>query len=328
MRLGSVVRATFITLAGIGLVTVLAWYLLPGTPLPQRNTAYLDMHVHTAGMGYGGSGAFVNKRMADSYKFPIYLWAMGVTEEELMEQGDAVVIRKLADALKGSRRVSSAIILAMDGVIDEHGELDRERTQIYVPNDFVAREVMAYANLEFGASINPDHQAFYLEMAKLDLPLLTHTGQERSFAGARDDYGDPQRLSLALDCGVTVIAAHIATTGSSDGIENFERILPMFARYPDLYTDISSLTQLNKLNYLARALGETGVTERMLYGTDWPLQFLPLVSPLFHLNHIDLKIAKSITRIDNVWDRDVALKEAFGVPEAVFERSRKLLNME
>ncbi len=362
MGLGSVVRATFITLAGIGLVTVLAWYLLPGTPLPQRNTAYLDMHVHTAGMGYGGSGAFVNKRMADSYKFPIYLWAMGVTEEELMEQGDAVVIRKLADALKGSRRVSSAIILAMDGVIDEHGELDRERTQIYVPNDFVAREVMAYANLEFGASINPnradaierlrvvkaqgaklikwipnimmidpanpDHQAFYLEMAKLDLPLLTHTGQERSFAGARDDYGDPQRLSLALDCGVTVIAAHIATTGSSDGIENFERILPMFARYPDLYTDISSLTQLNKLNYLARALGETGVTERMLYGTDWPLQFLPLVSPLFHLNHIDLKIAKSISRIDNVWDRDVALKEAFGVPEAVFERSRKLLNME
>ena len=362
MRWRRFVRNALIIVTGVALILPLVWTLLPSATLVQRTTGYLDMHVHTAGMGYGDSGAFVNAQMADSYKFPIYLWAMGVSESELIEHGDGVVIRKLADAISDSQRVSSAIILAMDGVIDEHGKLDRQRTQIYVPNQFVAREVARYANLEFGASINPnrkdaiprlravkaqgaklvkwipnimhidpanpDHEPFYLEMARLGLPLLSHTGQERSFSGARDEYGDPRRLSLALQSGVTVIAAHIATTGANEGTDNFARIMPMFEQYPNLYTEISSLTQVNKLNYLASALENPDVTERMLYGTDWPLQFFPLVSPLYHLNHIDLGIAKSISRIDNVWDTDVALKEALGVPEAVFERSRKLLNMD
>ena len=167
----------------------------------------------------------------------------------------------------------------------------------------------------------------HLEMAALGLPLLTHTGQERSFAGAEDAYGDPQRLALALDAGVTVIAAHIATTGTNFGIDNFARILPMFAQYPNLYTEISSLTQVNKRNYLTRALALPGVSERMLYGTDWPLQFFPLVSPLYHLNHIELATAKGLMQIDNVWDRDVALKESLGVQEAVLLRTAKVLKI-
>ena len=42
---------------------------------------------------------------------------------------------------------------------------------------------------------------------------------------------------------------HIAATGLSEGIDNFERMLPMFAKHPNLYTEISSLAQVNKLNY-------------------------------------------------------------------------------
>jgi hypothetical protein len=32
-----------------------------------------------------------------------------------------------------------------------------------------------------------------------------------------------------------------------------------------------------------------------------------------------------VSRIDNEWNRDVALKEAFGVPEAVFTRTLGIL---
>ena len=119
---------------------------------------------------------------------------------------------------------------------------------------------------------------FYKRMAELKIPLLTHTGMEKSFANAKDEYDDQRLLELPLKCGVTVIAAHMATTGESDGQDNFERILPMFDEFPNLYTDISSLTQLNRLGYLAKALKHPGLTERMIYGTDWPLQSFPLVS--------------------------------------------------
>ena len=160
------------------------------------------------------------------------------------------------------------------------------------------------------------------------MPLLVHVGMEKSFANARDELADPRRLSVPLEQGVTVIAAHIATTGESEGQDNFERILPLFADYPNLYTDISSLTQINKLGYLARALEVEGLTDRMLYGTDWPLQFFPLISSWYHLNHIGVEDAWRVSRIANKWDQDVALKVAFGVPRDVFKRSAKLLKIQ
>ena len=150
---------------------------------------------------------------------------------------------------------------------------------------------------------------------------------EKSFANARDELADPLRLSLPLEQGVTVIAAHIATTGESQGQDNFERIQPLFAEYSNLYVDISSLTQLNKLGYLARALEVEGLTDRMLYGTDWPLQFFPLISSWYHLNHVGVGSAWQVSGIANKWDQDVALKVAFGVPGDVFRRAGTLLKI-
>ena len=149
-----------------------------------------------------------------------------------------------------------------------------------------------------------------------------------AFPDARDDYGDPRRLALPLSLGVTVIAAHIATTGKTEGEDNFERILPMFDEYPNLYSEISSLTQVNKLNYLHDALGIPGLDERLLYGTDYPLQFFPLVSSLWHLPQVGVDAVRLVRSIRNPWDRDVALKRAIGTPEHVFARSAELLDVE
>jgi predicted TIM-barrel fold metal-dependent hydrolase len=316
----------------------------------------IDWHVHVAGLGYGGSGAFINEKMRDNYRFDYFLKWMQVTEEELESEGDQIVVKKLSAELAQSKYVDKAVVLALDGVIDPvTGEFNREQTQIYVPNDYVARETAKYPNLLFGASINPNRSnsielletvvaqgavlvkwipstmyidpaderfiPFYKKMAELNIPLLSHTGMEKSFAGARDELADPLRLALPLRQGVTVIAAHISTTGESEGQDNFERILPMFAQYPNLYTDISSLTQINKLGYLAKALKVSGLTERMLYGTDWPLQYFPVVSPWYHVHHIGIRNTWNTSRVHNKWDRDVKLKEAYGVPATVFTRA-------
>ena len=110
----------------------------------------------------------------------------------------------------------------MDGIVDRTtGLLDETRTQIYIPNDFLARELPKYPNLLFGASINPNRKdsielleraaaqgavlvkwipsimdidpsdeyliPFYQKMAELGIPLLSHAGMEQSFANARDE---------------------------------------------------------------------------------------------------------------------------------------------
>ena len=323
---------------------------------------YLDMHVHTAGIGAGDSGAFVGAEMRGNVRFRFYLQAFGVTEEELEAAGDGLVIERIGAHVAESKEVARAVVLAMDGVVGADGNLDREATQFYVPNEFVASQVARHDNLCYGASVNPHrHDAlsrleqakadgallvkwipnvmdidpadpaiepFYRKLVELDLPLLSHTGKELAFADARDEFGDPRRLELPLSLGVTVIAAHIATTGRSDGEGNFERILPMFDEYPNLYSEISSLTQVNKRNYLNRALGVPGVDKRLLYGTDYPLQFRLLVSSFWHVRHIGIATARLVDSIPNQWDRDIALKRAMGTPEHVFARSAELLDVE
>jgi len=330
---------------------------------PGLGKNIVDMHIHVSGLGYGDSGCFINDSMRNNIRFPFYLWAMDLTEEELVQQGDRILFKKLSNKIAHSETVKTGVILAMDGYVDsagEHkGELNRKETQLYVPNDFVVKETALYNNLIFGASINPnradalqrlqkvkdqgavllkwipsimnidpanpDYIPFYQLMAKLKIPLLTHTGMEKSFANARDELADPMRLKLPLEQGVIVIAAHIATTGESEGEDNFSRILPMIKQYPNLYVDVSSLTQINKTGYLARALKEKGVNKKMIYGTDWPLQFFPLTSPWYHIRHISFKDAFRVGGIKNQWDRDVALKTAFGVPDEVFLRTEWLL---
>jgi len=322
-------------------------------PLEDRHV--IDWHAHAAGMGYGGSGVFINQQLRKNFRFRFYLRWMGITQKELEAEGDQIIIRRLSEALSRSKYVDQVVVLAMDGIVDPvTGVLDREHTQLYVPNVYVAGETAKYTNLLFGASINPNRKnsielleqaaaqgavlvkwipsimaidpsnpsfvPFYRKMAELGIPLLSHTGMEKAFAHAYDDLSDPQKLALPLRHGVTVIAAHLAATGKSEGQDNFERLLQMFEAYPNLYADISSLTQINRLGYLVKALKVPGLTERLLYGTDWPLQFFPLVSPWFHVHHIGVAATRQLAGIGNPWDRDVALKQALGVPLSVFSR--------
>ena len=127
---------------------------------------------------------------------------------------------------------------------------------------------------------------------------------------------------------MTVIAAHIATTGDNEEESNFQRILPLFPFYPNLYADISSLTQINKPGYLVNALKDPRLKGRLLYGSDFPLVNMILVSPYYFPLNLTLKQMIAIADIDNPWDRDIALKQALGVPTEVFSSSARLFNIQ
>lgn len=313
----------------------------------------IDMHVHVAGIGSGDSGCYVSAGLRNNWRYKSYLKAFEVTEKELIARGDALVIQRISEKLAESHYVKGAVVLALDGVVDERGELDLARTETYVPNEFVAREIANYSNLFFGASVNPyRHDAlqrldavagdgavlikwlpaiqqidpsderlipFYQKLKRLDLILLTHAGGERSFTTANALLGDPERLRLPLSLGVKVIAAHAATTGKSEGEDNMTRLLRMFPKYPTLYADISSLTQLNKLRYLPSLL-QHDIHDRLVYGTDFPLINTPLVSSWYYPFRLSRRQKIQISRTANPWDRDVLLKRALAVPEKVFRR--------
>ena len=364
-RLGRVLRRLGVAVIVIlALLAGLRWLLFEGPILPPEDLpsgAIIDVHTHVAGLGLHGSGCAVSPHLKDSYKFSIYLRAFSTDREELARDGDAVVAERLATKLRASTRVSQSVVLALDGFVDAAGDLDLERTEVMVPNEFVARETAHHEELLFGCSVHPNrkdavdqlrrwkaegavlvkwlpsiqgidpadprHAAYYDACVELGLPILTHTGDEHSFTRADNGLADPLKLRAPLERGVTVIAAHVATIGETDGQDNFDRLLGLVDEFPNLYADISSLTQINKLGHLARVLREPRWLDRLVYGSDYPLTETPLVSPyLFPLN-LTLQNMWELARIENVFDRDVALKRALGVPAAVFERTARLLGV-
>lgn len=320
---------------------------------------YLDCHTHTAGIGSGGSGCYVGKGLRESWKFPIYLKSFLVSEEELVKHGDGLVMERLSAKLAQSTTVGAAVVLALDGPVDSLGDLDSSRTELYVPGDFVAREVRKYPNLLYGASVNPKRPdaidrlrrakadgavlvkwlpsimhfdpadttlvPYYLALKELGLPLLTHAGKESSFHSANDVLCDPKRLMLPVLLGVKVIVAHAATPGENEGEENHERLLPMFNGNPDLYADISSLTQVNKLFLLPKIVPRPEAKGRLIFGSDWPLINTALVSPWYYMHKLSFREIRAVSSIENPWDRSVALKKALGVPEEVFRRTEEVL---
>lgn len=346
--------------AAIVLATVFFWACLPARPFRPVEpipAGIVDMHCHIAGIGAGGSGCWVSPRMLNNWRFNIYLRSFGVTRKEVLEKGDGIIADRISESLAQSKFVSKAILLALDGVVDGQGKLDPNRTEVYVPDAFVAAVCAKHTNLLFGASVNPyrpdalarlewakAHGAvlvkwippimainpddpklipFYKKMVELNLPLLSHTGDEDSFSRADNELGDPDKLRLPLSLGVTVVAAHIASSGKYHGERGPDRLARLMREYPNLYTDISALTDVNKPGCLKEALTKPEFSGRLVYGTDYPLINTALASPWYSF-HLTLRQKWAISRTKNPWDRDVLMKHDLGVPAETFARPAQM----
>jgi hypothetical protein len=101
----------------------------------------------------------------------------------------------------------------------------------------------------------------------------------------------------------------------------------MFETYTNLYSEISSLTQANKLGYLRRTLADERLKGRLLYGTDYPLINTALVTPWAFPLNLTRREMSGLGAIENPFDRDVALKQALGVPAEVFTATARILKL-
>ena len=222
----------------------------------------VDYHTHVAGLGTGDTGIFINPRLTSwthplSYlRFKVYLSAANVTD---LEHADTQVVDRLVRLVTNIEHHGKYRLLAFDKHYRRDGTVNLEKTEFYVPNDYVFSlatkfpdlfepvisvhpyRTDALSELEQGAKlgarmvkwlpnamgIDPSDELctrFYLKMKELDLVLLTHGGEEKAVEAENDQkLGNPLLLRLPLDLGVKVIVAHCAGLGENEDIEDLNR---------------------------------------------------------------------------------------------------------
>lgn len=295
-----------------------------------------DGHCHLAGSGDSDSGIYLNPAMEgvrDPVQHAQRLFFMNAAcAQDAPGQVDRSYVGRMRTLLDDLRPGAKLLLLAFDASVSEAGTVSWEQTSIYVPNSYAAQTAQRHAQyFEWVASVHPYRRncveqleaavaqgaravkwlpaamgmdpasklcdPFYAALARLDLPLITHTGLERALRGTdRQDLGNPLRLRRALDHDVRVVVAHCASMGQdhdTDRGANGPAIasFALFARLMDepryvgrLYGDISAMTQTARAGApLAHVIEREDWHARLLNGSDYPL---PGVFPLYSVDYM------------------------------------------
>jgi predicted TIM-barrel fold metal-dependent hydrolase len=217
-----------------------------------------DYHTHVAGLGAGDTENFVNPKMRSwrhplhRLKFAVYLSAAGVRDEARADQQFAERLTRLVANIE---RHGKYRLLAFDKHYRRDGTVNLEKTEFYVPNEYVFKlsderpdlfepvisvhpyrpdateELERWAGrggrmvkwLPNAMGIDPSDEkcdAFYAKMKGLGLVLLSHGGEEKAVESEEDQrLGNPLLLRRPLDHGVKVIVAHCAGLGDNEDLD-------------------------------------------------------------------------------------------------------------
>jgi len=268
---------------------------------------------------------------------------------------DRLYVERLLELVRGSS-LAAVVILAQEQVHDDQGCAVPDAGSFYVPNDYVLELSRKHSEFLPAVSIHParpdalDELArcleggavlmkclpncqnincsdrrfirFWERMAEAQLPLLAHTGGEHTLPVVRAAYSDPRTLSLPLECGVKVIAAHCATKSGLTDPEYFGAFVEMTRRFPNLYGDNSAFTVPIRGRHVPECTREP-LVQRMIHGSDFPV---PVYGHFPWLRgFIDWKTFRRWERHPNVLERDFQLKKAMGFSQETFTRIWKLL---
>ena len=315
----------------------------------------IDMHVHIVGNGSGGTGCWIRTPASRWPLQAIMVRHIGLPLSALKGDLDRLFVERLVELVRDSS-LDAAVILAQEQVYDEQGRLQEGVGTAYVPNDYVLKLARQYPEFLPAVSIHPArgdaleelerglaggavmmkclpncqnidcndqrYTRFWERMAAAGLPLLAHTGGEHTLQVVRPELADPRTLTLPLECGVTVIAAHCATKSGLFDPQYFHILAEMFSRYPKLYADLSAFNVPIRGRVVPRCL-ESPILERMVHGSDYPV---PVFGHWAWLQgFVDWKSFRQWERHPNVLERDYQLKRAMGFPPATFTRINQLL---
>ncbi len=320
---------------------------------PEEALPLVDAHVHLWGIGDSDSGIWVSRRYRYSLKFLGGGLLAGMHRRK--ESYDTYFLKLLLAALRDSP-IDRAVVQGMAGVYDADGRLDRARTAIHIPNEYVYRVCREHPELLPAAAINParaDWQAeleraaeagavyvklnpctggfdpaekrwlpLYRKVRELGLPLVCHTGPEHALPSCGHHLGDTARLELPLSEGLTVIAAHAGTGRIADGTRPFDEMIGLMERFDNLLADSSAVAQCIRWRWLKRIAGNDLVCSRLLHGSDYPVPVTTLP-----WGALDVRTWWRLRRIKSPLARDLAVKDAAGCGREAARRAARVLEI-
>jgi uncharacterized protein len=320
----------------------------------------IDCHVHVIGTGTGDSGCWYQPRGLTRIGEPFLVRSANLTTRDLHGPCfDRTYVDKLLELVRGSTLIDRAMLLAHELPHRDDGTPMPWCSSLYVPNHYVLRLARDHHEFLAAVSIHPARKdaleelemclahgaaalkclpnvqgidwnnrrytRFLERMAEAGLPLLAHTGSERTMPVMDAKLASPRVLTLPLEIGVTCIAAHAGTGMMLLDPDYFDVFVEMLAKYPNLYGDNSALAALTfRLRPSAlRQLISEPVASRILHGSDLPVPssgFLTWAGGM--LSTSDYLESR---RIANPLERDAWLKQKLGFGEATFTRAAGIL---
>lgn len=321
----------------------------------------IDCHVHVVGTGTGGTGCWYRPKGLTKIGAPFLVKSVGLTSRDLAGPDfDRLYVEQLRRFLRESS-LDRALLLAHELPHCEDGTPLPERASFYVPNDYVLRLARDFPEFLAGVSIHPArrdameeleraiaggaaalkclpnvqgidwndrrHTRFLERMAEAELPLLAHTGSERTMPVMDKALASPRMLTRPLEIGVRCIAAHCGTGTLWIDPDYVEVFAEMAGRFPHLYGDNSALAALNfrlAPRTLRRIVTEP-LASRILHGSDLPVPVSGFLPWAFRL--LSWRAYRAAARVANPLERDAQLKRALGFAEETFTRAQQVLRL-
>ncbi len=313
----------------------------------------IDCHVHVS--AFLPEHGYTSPALMASWPFRMFRWRLGIPEGSNPETLERAVRDAVLGAVNGASELDAAVVLALDAVHDDEGNLDRSRTALHVTNDYAIALTRDHDRLLFGCSVHPyrrdaarelercidagaallkwlpvtqgfnpaDRRCFplYEMLAHHGVPLLSHTGGERTTPVIDPAVASPALLVPALERGVTVIAAHCGARsrrGEHSYVDEFARLARDHER---MYGDTAALTLPLRWYALDAVMAHDEVRAKLIHGSDWPIPTLPPPHRLGAARSI------ALMRERNGLARDVATKRALGLDEAYLRRGASLVKL-
>ena len=311
----------------------------------------VDCHVHISAFTPGHGS--MSQRVLRSLPFRFIRSRLGMRGED--DATELAIEKKLAETLAETTAIDAAVILAFDAVYDSDGRLDERNTHLHVTNDYAIEVCRRHPKMLFGASVHPYRKdavaeiercvaagavllkwlpivqnfdpsddrciPVYEALAHHGLPLLSHTGGEKSLPNLNVNVMDPALLLPALRRGVTVVAAHCGTRSNRRETDFVPTFMRMAREHERFYGDTAALCLPSRSYAFSKLLADPAVREKLVHGSDWPIPSLPPVMKLGVMTSLGLM------KDGNWMRRDVETKRRLGFDDAYFHRAATLLRL-